>query len=365
MPRALFNLNPLTEYAILFISAVGLYFQIVWSRRGTTLGPTLLTTLGIFFCFLGIALGLADFDPNDAKTSVPHLLQGIRTSFWSSVTGIGWALTIKIRLAMFGEAAISATGPAHQATVDDLATQLVRLNSGLGDHAESSVLANLKLGRQDNNDRLDRLCNSLETYAERSAEANSRLLVEALSHIVVDFNAKLSEQFGDNFKELNAAVAQMVTWLAHYEQQLNRLIEQEKATCETMAAASRHYSDLVNKSTVFVSTAESLGRMMGSLDAERENLASALTILAGLIDNASAGLPQIEKSIVEMTEQIARGVQANQEALGSVLRNAWQSVQAHNQYLTAMLAKSLDAANKDVADYAKRLDPELKQQAIA
>jgi hypothetical protein len=94
--------------------------------------------------------------------------------------------------------------------------------------------------------------------------------------------------------------------------------------------------------------------MMGSLEAERANLASGLEVLAGLIDKTSTDLPAIERTIVEMTNQIARGVQTNQETLGAVLKSSWQSVQAHNQYLTAMLTKSLDAASRDVAAFSRQ-----------
>src|SRR2546430_2087970 len=73
-------LNGFTEFSTVLISSIALLFHIRWSRRATALGPTILTTLGIFFCFAGIAWGLLDFDPNDVRSSVPHLL---RTSFGS------------------------------------------------------------------------------------------------------------------------------------------------------------------------------------------------------------------------------------------------------------------------------------------
>ncbi len=110
MDRIWANLSPLTEFAIVLIALAALGFHLRWSRRSAVLGPTLLTTLGIFFCFVGIAWGLLDFDTNDVKSSVPHLLQGIRTSFWASVAGIGFALTIKLRHIIFdGRNAASAT----------------------------------------------------------------------------------------------------------------------------------------------------------------------------------------------------------------------------------------------------------------
>jgi hypothetical protein len=352
MGHILANLNPLTQYAIVFVSLVGIYFHVVWSRRSTILGPTLLTTLGIFFCFLGIALGLADFDPNDVKVSVPHLLQGIRTSFWVSVCGIGWALTIKIRLMIFGDAKAPAA-VSENATIDDLAAHLSQLNEAVADSGEGSLVSQIKLLRANNNERLEQLHSALESHAQRTAEANARVLIQALSEVVHNFNSKLNEQFGENFKELNAGVGRLVTWQQQYEEQLNKLIETEAASTQTMAEASSRYSDLIAKSGEFVSTTESLGSLLGKLDVEREQLTNGLQNLSGVIDKAAHNLPKIEEKIADMTAQISRGVQANQEALGAVLKSSWQSIQVHNQHLTAMLAKSLEAANRDVGAHAR------------
>jgi len=38
------------------------------------------------------------------------------------------------------------------------------------------------------------------------AENNSKALIEALQEVIRDFNAKINEQFGENFKQLNEAV---------------------------------------------------------------------------------------------------------------------------------------------------------------
>src|SRR2546429_9097553 len=53
-------LNGFTQFATVLISSIALLFHLRWSRRATALGPTILTTLGIFFCFAGIAWGLLD-----------------------------------------------------------------------------------------------------------------------------------------------------------------------------------------------------------------------------------------------------------------------------------------------------------------
>lgn len=43
--------------------------------------PTLLTTLGIFGTFLGIVLGLLNFNQNNIEASIPLLLAGLKTAF--------------------------------------------------------------------------------------------------------------------------------------------------------------------------------------------------------------------------------------------------------------------------------------------
>jgi hypothetical protein len=367
--RILSNLNPLTEYGIAVVSLVGIYFQIRWSRRGIALGPTLLTTLGIFCCFLGIAIGLTDFDPNDVKSSVPHLLQGIRTSFWVSVSGIGWALTIKIRHALFGEVGASSTtaagGTAAGATVDDLATQLLLLNSAVAGKTDSSVANQLRLSRSDSNDRFDRLARALETHVQATAKANAEALVQILSNVVHDFNSALTVQFGDNFRHLNEGVGRLVTWQVQYERQLQSLIERENAISQTLQEVAGRCRELVDDSTVFVDTATALRSLLGTLNDEREKLADGLTVLAGLVQTAAAGLPGIEKHIVAMTDQVARGVQTNQDMLASVLKSSWQAVQVHNQHLTTILAKSLDAANRETAAHLRQMNELTQTQQVA
>ena len=93
------SLNPLTEFAIALIAIAGLAFHIRWSRRSTVLGPTLLTTLGIFFCFAGIAWGLLDFDPNNVKAGVPGtvaVLAGIGTGLAIGLIHGSWITKLRI-----------------------------------------------------------------------------------------------------------------------------------------------------------------------------------------------------------------------------------------------------------------------------
>lgn len=328
MERIFESLNGFTQFSTVLISSIALLFHIRWSRRATALGPTILTTLGIFFCFAGIAWGLLDFDPNDVRSSVPHLLGGIRTAFWSSVVGIFWALTLKIRVALFGDATVPASGAQEGSSVDDLARLLVQLNRSIAGGDDSGLLSQVKLLRADSNGRIDRLTEAFDRYAENFAETNSKALVRALAEVVRDFNVKLNEQFGDNFRQLNSAVERLVSWQVQYEKQLDALIEQETATRESMREAALRFTDMVNMASEFAAVARSLQNIVGTVNNQSEQLARALMVLSSLITEVSEGLPIIEQRISQMIGRSGQGVRPNQETLGAVPRHPAESIQA-------------------------------------
>jgi polyhydroxyalkanoate synthesis regulator phasin len=343
MNRIWANLSPLTELAVVLITLAGVGFHLRWSKRSTTLGPTLLTTLGIFFCFVGIAWGLLDFNTDDVRASVPHLLLGIRTSFWASVAGIGFALTIKARQVLFGDPrARGTTAQAGGATVDDLVVQLQLSRQ------------ELQLSRQDSNARLEALTASFDTYAKKVAESNSKALIQALQEVIRDFNAKINEQFGENFRHLNIAVGKLVEWQSGHASHLDALIEQETATARNMSEATLGYADLITKSDAFVTVAGSLGTLLTGLDTQRRQLESSLGGFASLVEKTAIGLPLIEQRIVAMTEQIESGVRANHDRLTAAFQTANASLNAH-------LRQATDDSKSHIAILDKALEEELRR----
>lgn len=342
------NLNGLTQFAIVIITLIAVFFHVRWTRRNTALGPTFLTTLGIFFCFTGIAWGLLNFDTSDVRLSIPRLLEGIRASFWASVTGIFWALTIKARLAIWGDAKLSVTATNQPgATLNDLAEYLAQLNRALAGNEDSTLLGQIKLLRSDSNHRLERLHETFEAYSEKIAEANSRALLHALQTVVRDFNSQINDQFGENFKHLNAAVEKLVTWQAHYQQQLASLIDQETETRESMTVAAERFTEMVKKSTEFAEVAHSLKKILVGLNTEKEQLNFSLSMLGELINHASKNLPSLEQNITAMTHQVEQGVRANHEAMAAVVRNAAHAIQTHNQQLTTLLSAAAAASSQE------------------
>ena len=88
---------------------------------------------------------------------------------------------------------------------------LVSLTRGVVGEENSSLVSQLKLLRHDSNARLDAIKRSMDSYLAQQSENDSKALVEALREVVRDFNAKINDQFGDNFRHLNEGVGKRLT----------------------------------------------------------------------------------------------------------------------------------------------------------
>lgn len=64
-------------------------------KRTVDAYPSIVSTLGVFGTFLGITIGLAGFDVNDLTRSIPILLGGLKTAFYTSLCGMGGSLLLR------------------------------------------------------------------------------------------------------------------------------------------------------------------------------------------------------------------------------------------------------------------------------
>ena len=157
--------NLTLAFILLIIASCAYTHTLAFNARTAALAPSMFTTLGIFATFLGIALGLLHFDARNIQASVPDLLDGLRTAFWASVFGVGGALTVKMRVAILGLPTKKGEAAHPQgATIDDLATHLVAVQKALVGSDDSTLITQLKLGRQESNDRLERIRKVVEEF---------------------------------------------------------------------------------------------------------------------------------------------------------------------------------------------------------
>jgi hypothetical protein len=327
-----------------------LLFNIFYNEKAVAFGPTILTTLGIFATFLGIALGLSEFDSNNIQASVPSLLGGLKTAFWASVAGVGGALLLKFRHQFFDHSIVEGTGENGEVTGADLARLLSGIQTALIGNEETSLITQIKLMRSDTNDRLDALKAAQIQALQELSKMGSQALVEALRDVIKDFNTKITEQFGDNFKALNAAVGQLLIWQERYRLHIEASEASFESLITLMGKTASDYSSLVSNSQSFSSVARDLSGMLDALSTQKTQLVDLSRALAELLKEASGSLPAVQSKIMELTAQLSSAVQDNQKSISAALsENALQlknSIQSSHQGFVTTNAE----ANKQVTD---------------
>jgi hypothetical protein len=356
------TLPPITQWAVamLIVCALLAHF-FAYNEHTVHEGPSIFTTAGIFFTFLGIAEGLYEFDPQKIDASIPALLDGLKTAFIASVVGVGAALSIKLRYAVLGVKRQSQATRPEGATVDDLYDQLVSVQQSLVGDDESTLISQLKLSRQDTNDRLDTLSRSQTAFMQRLAESNSKALIIALQEVIRDFNTKISDQFGDNFKQLNHAVGAMVQWQEQYRQQLAEMIEQQKLTSENMRVATSRYQDLVTNAETFNRIAEQMGTLLQHLEGQRSQITASIEHLGKLLQSSSDALPKIENKVIQLTEQVTFGVKQNQDEMTKVLRDSAAVLQSSLADTSKVLTETTQTASTQFNEHMRALTDRSKQ----
>lgn len=287
----------------------------------------LTTTLGIYGTFLGIFFGLVGFDVNDIASSVPQLLGGLKTAFLTSIAGMSAGLILKefpgfygIRITDEDQAKESATIETMVAILSNIeknqrelfqreSQQLINIEKALCGEGETTLLTQIQKLRTSFADKQDELVSAFNDFAQKVAENNSRALIDALTQVMKDFNTKINEQFGDNFKRLNEAVGKLLEWQQEYGKQVDAMVRQIQTTASTVEQSAKTLALVVSQAESFAATAQGLHQLITSLEQIRNNLDSNLRAFDQLATNAKNTFPVIDDQLKKLTAEFAQSVQ--------------------------------------------------------
>jgi hypothetical protein len=358
MDMSLLNIefSPWTLILIGIIVVLTIYFQFFrYSSRTAESAPTILTSIGIFGTFLGVALGLSSFDTTQLQDSVPQLLSGLKTAFWSSIAGLLGALTIKFRAVMD----VTHKEEHHQRTtsIDDLNDSMQAILKALSQDENDTAYQQVALMRVEQQRQSDNLIIAMQHYQEKMVEANTKALIEALGVVMRDFNTKIDEQYGENFKRLNESVGSMLQWQKEYKQQLVELADNQQRIGHSMIQATSAFENMVQHAESFNGISESLGNMLQGLNTQRDVLDQHLTGLATLVSEAGQGLPQLEERITFLTSGLASTLEQYNSRMENMLSNTTQSMASTTGQLGEKLQQSYSQA-------FEKLDHQIMQSLI-
>lgn len=228
------------------------------------------------------------------------------------------------------------------ATFDDLACLLKELIKSISGNEDDTLLSQMKLARQDTNDGLEKLRLSLDKFMKKMAKSNS----QALNGVILDFNAKIDEQFGGNFKELNHAVGKTLEWQERYRDQMKEMIKQQTITAVNMGRATDRYTRLVEDSEAFKVSADQLRELLTELNVQRQMIQDSILALGKVLETTKSGLPDLENKIVELVGKMSKGIEGANAATISLVTSANQEMNSH---VDKIAARTLEMFGREMA----------------
>lgn len=338
-----------------------------YDRFAAIHGPEILTTMGIFGCFFGIALALLNFDPKDVTHSVPELLNGVKTAFWASVCGVAGALAIKVRQ-RFGAEPVQSKDEPRNASLDDVVSSIGLLRKSIAGENDSSLISQIKLMRQEQNDNANNLRKSLDEFADKVSELGSKALIEALESVIRDFNTQLNEQFGENFKQLNLAVEKLVIWQQQYKEELDKLQVIQRDGAISLKTSADSFSSVVEKASSYTESANRLEELLivfksqYALMAEsQESLAKVLTDMKSVEPSFSAKLEDLTQTFKSSTVTLADETKKQIQIFGEMLNKTVPEIQ---NKVNEQIASTNDQLKKSFDTLDKNLEAELEKALV-
>ena len=361
--------DPVTVFFMVGILIATAYFLIFkYDRYAIIHGPEILTTMGIFGCFVGIALALLNFDPKDVTNSVPQLLNGVKTAFWASVCGIFGALAIKCRQ-RFGAAPPQSSGDElRSASLEDVVSAISHLRKTIAGESDSSLISQIKLMRQEQNDNSLNLRKSLDEFAEKVSELGSKALIEALEKVIRDFNTQLNEQFGENFKQLNLAVEKLVIWQQQYKDELDRLQKLQKESADNLKISADSFSTVVQKAEAYTDSAVKLEEMLSQFKSQysvmlqaQESLSKVLIDMKSVEPSFSAKLEDLTLTFKNSTTSIADETKKQIQTFGEILNKTVPEIQ---NKINEQIINTNEQLKKNFDELDKNLEAELEKALV-
>jgi len=291
------------------------------SARFIEITATSLATLGILGTFTGILIGLLNFDVERIDDSVPQLLEGLKTAFTTSIVGIIAAIIFRI-CRTFSPVKTSSGGIGPEDILQVLeeirdnarmsselsSRQLQDVRSAISSDGDSSLLTQIQKVRSDAKDNHEALIEEFRNFASHMVENNQRAIIEALEQVIRDFNQNLTEQFGENFSQLNEAVQELVQWQENYRLHVETLEGRLENSVMAIESSQQALESVQNHAEQIPQMIEHLEPVLEGLSSLTQVLEAHLQTIADLKDQAVEAFPIIENNLQTLTTEMSECV---------------------------------------------------------
>ena len=299
--------------------------------------PHLFPTLGILFTFLGIAIGLWNFDSNDIEKSIPELMNGLKTAFLVSIFGVAllvlFSFWTNIKRKRLEEGVLSEETIAIQ----KLTEVLIELKKDLSSTDENGNVIKPGNVLRDIYEESKKQSNSLQTFSTDLALPISAGFEQILNNPTEGVVAELKlvkaeiENLGKKLQDPATDMTQNI--VKELQESMGKMIEEFKTSMS---------GDTKNEM-------ERLAGLLGQAGGSLTDFPSKLQVMTDNLNENFRGLQDVVKQISQQTlsqsEQSTNEMRKQVEEMSEILKNKVGDLQAGQETLLTKQSQNLQVSD--------------------
>ncbi|HCG6610348.1 TPA: hypothetical protein NJ223_002256 [Vibrio parahaemolyticus] len=350
--------------------------------RFTASTTNILTSLGILGTFAGIVVGLMEFEPTNIDGSIESLLAGLKTAFLTSLVGMAASIIYKAIIGVIpqkGEDAVKGIGPEEIYSVMsaqlNASNELLSAIKGDEDSSLTSQIKNLRVDINDGNKSLVRhmekaaegselfqfkLWQKMDEFGDLLSKSATEQVINALKEVIVEFNDKLTEQFGENFKRLDESVKKLVDWQENYKDQLADMATKYQLGVDAISSTEKSVASINERAEAIPATMEKLHQVMELGHGQVTELEHRLEAFKDLRDKAVEAMPQIREQMDNTMSVIGESVKAASTHYESMLQESQSIIDNFSSTAT----QSVEVMRVNLEEGAVKVSNELENRAV-
>jgi len=350
---------------LIFISTIVAVIVLFRKKKTANALANIATSLGILGTFVGVTFSLIEFNVNDISGSVPQLLEGLKVAFFTSIFGLLSSLILKVFFAdSFGQDVISSEEKERSFHVNEMIKELRLINRNISDDRGTSLVSELRELKLSNAEYLSQIDRSLREFGEKLVADSTQSLIDALTQVMQDFNTKINEQLGDNFKKFNEALGVMHQWQKEYAVQVQQMTKQFNRSLETIEECEAVLQSITEEAKIYHSSAEKLDILLNNLNVN-------LVGLNEMSENVKTAFPLIDEKIRELTTNFSSSVESAVRENKRMLESQREAIDNQINTLQHSYEEVGQEQHKLISDLSGRIDKlmienseRIKQQII-
>ena len=299
--------------------------------------PHLFPTLGILFTFLGIAIGLWNFDSNDIEKSIPELMNGLKTAFIVSIFGVALLVVFSFWTNIKRKKLEEGVSSEETIAINKLTSLLNEIKNDFHSVDENGNLVKPGNVLRDIYEESKKQSNSLQTFSTDLALTISAGFEQILNNPSEGVVAELKlvkteiENLGNKLKDPATDMTQSI--VKELQESMGKMIEEFKTSMS---------GDTKNEM-------ERLAGLLGQAGGSLTDFPVKLQLMTDNLNENFKGLQNVVKQISQQTlsqsEQSTIEMRRQVEEMSEILKNKVGYLQVGQETLLTKQSENLQISD--------------------